>query len=252
MKCHHDAKVIIISLKGSKSRGIISRQLIKQQVSYSFFDAIKPESVNMTGFNNYLAEKKYQRKLKTGEVGCTLSHKKVMEEFLISNKSNGSWLVVLEDDALLESSFHSLVQNLERENKKSPSVYLLGHSKTRKKDLWLQRAKQPLKEIHNFSGCEFGRNDRINFCGTVGYIININGAKLLANQSEAFYLADDWVYQKNNGLEIYHPVYPLIYEDLESESSIGNTVFFNHDFWRSPFIQILSVLKAQIYNIFRF
>ncbi|WP_017093667.1 glycosyltransferase family 25 protein [Vibrio splendidus] len=232
-------KIKVVSLKQSRLRRNISNQI--RSLDYDFFDAITDNTSRL--FCELQAQEKYQRELKKGEIGCALSHYSLMKEH--ADKVNNDWMIILEDDALIESGFECFIEDLSTVKCDNACILLLGHSKTRKKDLWVQRLKQPLSDIIDIGDKCFGINSRIGFCGTVGYAINRKAATLITN-NKLCWIADDWKTIKKSGVDIYHPKEPLIYEDLNTESSIGNRIFFNHHLGTNTLRQILSIVKAQV------
>lgn len=193
-------------------------------IEFKFFEAIDNVKVKSKyQLNTEVFKLVYGRDAKNGEIGCTLSHFELISDFSDSDLDN-KWLVILEDDAMLEENFQDVAESIVLKNCNEPSIYLLGISKTLKKNNFIHKLKWNLEKPTDFSGVKYGYAN-INHCGTVGYIINIKAARLIASRSEnIFWLADDWRVIGNMGINIYVPNEPVVYEDLKSISSIGNEV----------------------------
>lgn len=240
-----DFSIRVISLDDSILRKNISCYFSNINEEFEFFDAIRGNYKKI--FDLESSFDKYKRVLSNGEIGCTLSHYYVIKDFLLDSKKE--WLIVLEDDAIPTKDFSKFLNNFNLSVSNFPLTYILGHSKTREKDVWVQRLKQPLSNKTNINGYYFGENKRINFCGTVSYMINRSAAELIAKNNSIYWVTDDWSFHEKKGLRIYHPFSPLVYEDLSSMSSTGNKVFYNHDIFNNPLLQVGSILKAQILAI---
>lgn len=234
----------VVSLTDSENRLIFSSRF--KSLSFCFFDAILGKE-NRTRFNEIMFQDKYNRTVRDGEIGCTLSHCEIIKELAQSDFDS---ILILEDDAIPTDDFWDFFNTAIFKNDK-PSVFLLGHSKTRKKDLWLQRLKQPLKDIIDIGGFKFGLNDRVTGCGTVAYVINKKAAEIISSYNNPYWLADDWGFFKENNILIYHPVEPLVYEDLNTISTTGNMIRLNHSICNKTLIQIGSVIKSRFLFYFK-
>lgn len=235
-------KIVVLSLTDSPRRNTLSNRL--KNLNYEIFNAYSPNGyVDECVFNEELAFINYGRKLSLGEIGCSVSHKNIIKSFI--NESDSEWLIVLEDDFLPENCFEGFVVNIAEEKINNSTILLLGHSKTEKKTLFLQRLKQPLLEPYEIGGVKFGKNNKINLCGTVGYAINKSAARTIAECNFNFWLADDWSRCLNVGINVLHPFVPLLYEDLSQVSSIGNDIVSLHSFRYKPFNQILEVIISR-------
>ncbi|EJV9312367.1 glycosyltransferase family 25 protein [Vibrio vulnificus] len=231
----------VVSLVDSKNRLPFSSRF--NPLEFEFFDALLGGR-HKKSFNESLFQFKYNRVARDGEIGCTLSHYIIIKELIETNLES---MIILEDDAIPVKEFFDFYADLFLKNNK-PSIFLLGHSKTREKDLWLQRLKQPLKEVINLNGFSFGINHRITECGTVGYIINRKAAEIISAYDSPYWLADDWKFFEEIGIHVYHPVKPLIYEDLTTVSTTGNAVCLNHSIYNKTLLQIGSVVKSRLFH----
>lgn len=233
----------IISLPKSNLRKQVENQL--KGMPYKFFDACVLKDREHT-FNFVKAKEKYKRDIRLAEAGCSISHMSVYKELIANNEE---FAFVFEDDVLVEDkqALTNLYYNYEANDE--PQIILLGHSKTRKKDLWIQRLKQPLSGVVKINSITFGSNDRVSFCGAVGYVINRNAAEIILKESVPYWIADDWSIFNRLGIKILHAKYPLVYEDLKTESTTDNEIMFNHSLAKEPLRQILSIVKSQIIRL---
>ncbi|ENP8456996.1 TPA: glycosyltransferase family 25 protein [Photobacterium damselae] len=207
-------KVISLTLDTTSIKGI----------EFDFFHAIDNHKVKSKfNFNSNVFKLIYGREPKNGEIGCTLSHFEIINEFANDKISHDNYLVILEDDAILESNFRKVIDLIESRNSKEPEIFLLGLSKTKKENNWVHKIKWPLSNKILIDNNLFGISD-INHCGTVGYILNKSAASLISKQKNIFWLTDDWKIISNMGVNVYTPQEPVVYEDLTTQSSIGNEV----------------------------
>jgi GR25 family glycosyltransferase involved in LPS biosynthesis len=183
--------------------------------------------------DDYLLER-YGRRLSRGEIGCALGHKKISQKMLVLSYKTA---VILEDDAIIEHNFENQIDVIGEilEKEKAPMVIVLGHSKTIKRNLWFENLKYRLLNKKTIKEITIGEKEQ-NFFGTVGYACNQGFMKLIADQVY-LHLADDWGYWMENGVKVYHLEKPIVWEDLNTKSSTGNTVHVHHN------ISSLSFLK---------
>lgn len=238
-------KKIVVSLKGSERRENFDKFFAG--LGHEYFDAIVPQDKD-TRFDQFIAKSLYGRELRAGEVGCTLSHIEIIKSFSEST-DDSQWLLIMEDDALPEPQFQQFIDDFSKECSQvsdTPQVILLGHSKTSKKHLFVQGLKQPLKTKLMIGKQFFGVNPRVTMCGTVCYLINKLAAKSIAECKRPYWITDDWNLYANLGIRVYHPIKPLIYEDLRFCSSTENKVFYHHSFFNSPFETMISIVLNQL------
>lgn len=231
----------VISLENSERRS--SFTLCERDFNY--YSAVTcNESLD---FREDLFRLVYGRECRLGEIGCSLSHHYLAREH---TASDSEWLCVLEDDAIVKPHFYKLLDNIDNTNFSEPTIILLGHSKTREQDVFIQRLKQPINNKIKIGEFEFGYS-RVNFCGTVGYLINRAAAEIISGRKEIFWLADDFNIISNMGIKVLHPRIPLVYENLDFESSTGNEITYYHSI-KEHFIHNLYVIfKVQIKRVLK-
>lgn len=103
-------ETFVINLESSKKRlKLISLQLHSLQISFKVIKAVDGKNLPSNYTNFYSQDKnknEYYKPLSNGEIACVLSHKLALETFL---KSNEKHLLLLEDDALIDSKIKSFI-----------------------------------------------------------------------------------------------------------------------------------------------
>ncbi|HHR6131977.1 TPA: glycosyltransferase family 25 protein [Providencia alcalifaciens] len=240
-------ETLVVSLQKSERRADFKKKF--RGLNFKFFDAITPDNQENINFDDLIFRSIYGRNARKGEVGCTLSHFSILNAFI--NHSLDDWILILEDDAIPEKEFFNFIKEFESNYKtENPEVILLGHSKTSKKHLLVQRMKQPLRNKINIKNIIFGENNNITLCGTVGYLINKKAACLITELKKNYWLADDWKMFSNLGIHVFHPQKPIVWEDLNYASSTENIVKYQHDFLNSPIKNIVHIIigRYKFYN----
>ncbi|MFB2651854.1 glycosyltransferase family 25 protein [Shewanella seohaensis] len=226
----------VISLKKSLRRQKFNSLNIK------LFDAIEIDHEKI--FNTKVFKLIYGREPRNGEIGCALSHYYIAKQHV---ETPVEWSLVLEDDAIFECDLLNFKNTCPLVAK--PTILVLGHSKTKKKNLFVQRLIQPLRNPYKLNSIEFGHSD-INFCGTVGYMANRAASELIAKNDSIFWLADDWRVIRNMGVDVVHIKEPLVYEDFDGVSSTGNKVIVEHDILKKPLQIIYLIILNQVKRYF--
>ena len=118
----------VINLDRSKKRmSEFSEAFSGTNLKVERIAAVDGNSIKIKSFSNdFQCRKEMGRSIQPGEVGCYLSHKKVLEIFL----STGSkYAIVFEDDAIPEDSFRETIESLIEkflENNKETAAINLG------------------------------------------------------------------------------------------------------------------------------
>lgn len=236
-------KINIISLINSPLR---SRWM---DSNYSIFNAHTKKDSSIIPFNPSLFRLFNGRQARQAEVGCAYSHLSLYKQ--IADDKAGDHQCILEDDALLETSFFNAIETIDKFKEKKPTIYVLGFVKTRKKEHLIRKLKYPLRSKIKFGKLVFGIND-LNQCGAISYVINKSAAELIISQEQLFWLADDWMIYKRMGINVLFIEKPLVYEDLTTDSSTNNKVHSTENIFRYPFVNLYMILKAQIKELLRF
>lgn len=187
--------VFIISLSDSERRDKISSQLDDVKISnYHFFDAFDARQMSEYELSLLFDKDKffslYNRYPSKGEIGCTLSHLRLIE--YISNHGIDE-AIILEDDAIITKTLIKFYQDSHADVN---GAVILGYSKVS----WLRsfyhyfkrRLRTNIKTYNNYS---IGCIDKQFTCGTVGYYINVKNIKENIGRFldvKPGHLADDW------------------------------------------------------------
>lgn len=181
-----------------------------------------------------------------GMMNCALGHREIW------NKLDSGEFVIFEDDAILSSSFFEVLDKLRLHynDVKEPVIIIMGRSKTIPKYLWFENLKFPLRSLVETSGVILGSKKQ-NFFGTVCYYGNQSAATILKDfPSNVGWKPDDWDYIASYGLKILHLRYPIVWEDLLSESLTHSAREIQHNpFKIKRFIrEWSSALKGQFFR----
>lgn len=124
----------VINLKNrTVKREKIQRQLDEHGLKSSFFEAIDGKTLNRNTLNDknlindfMTVTGNLRRKLRKGEIGCSLSHLKIWKNFL--KNSQKPYLLIFEDDAVLypffSSKLNQVLTELQDTNVKWDALYL--------------------------------------------------------------------------------------------------------------------------------
>ena len=135
-------------------------------------------------FKQDIAMKRYGRKLKLGEVGCTMSHRRCFESLLSSSDKS---VILFEDDILIRNTdtekWQTLVDYIEKTEE--PTVILISGG------WWSYGTKRGANDMKKVYSAYY----------THSYIVNRPGAELMLS-IPASYLADDWRLFRRHGLKL--------------------------------------------------
>lgn len=193
-------KTYIINLPKEKERKKhVEEQLSAYVDSYldiEFIEAvdgrIMTEVEREQVFDSHKAFKRYGRKCKPGEIGCTLSHQQCYKT--IANSDN-DYALILEDDLIINiinNAQWNIIQKV-MDQTSNPTVLLLSGS------YWyshvIKKMSTDIKLVNVFDAYL-----------THAYLINKKAAQLLI-ESPSTFLADDWRYLKGKGIKLLaiHP-----------------------------------------------
>lgn len=227
-------KTYIVSLASEQKRRAHMQSLCSQYgiEDAKFIDAVdmRKSSIDEVKESSTLPihkKARKQRQLSPGEVGCALSHHHIYKE-MVDKQIN--YAFVLEDDAQFIRDPLPLLneQNLALIAEQCPfDVLILGYVKTLETQLPYYYRRVPIKYKAKLALPEgdisFGTPWKQYGCGTVAYIITLEGAKkLLEVTSKPCVAADDWLYFETYfNLRVIHSRPAFVLEDLLNfESSI--------------------------------
>lgn len=116
-------KILLINLEKDKERlKYMSDQLREQGLLFERLEAVNEKEYLENGGNEYdeeLAIKNHYSKLKSGEIGCALSHKRCYQKFLNDLEyKDVKYLLILEDDVELDKNFKNIIEKEIQKNEK--------------------------------------------------------------------------------------------------------------------------------------
>ncbi|MCL6352705.1 glycosyltransferase family 25 protein [Pectobacterium polaris] len=218
--------VFIVSLaKDTDRRKSIADTLKKENIYFEFIDAILGSDLPREELDRIKASSPKEFNPTTSEIGCSLSHQKIYSK-IINEKIE--WAIILEDDAIINSSLKHLINGLSEEATikiREEDLYILGGQ-----DGLSQRRKVSLSFFNkiNINGIIFRKltYKPIYITRTCCYLVS---RKLAMNLHEEFnnnyYIADKWdyLYKKKCFKNIYlteiisHPIVDISNSNIEKE-----------------------------------
>ena len=165
-------------------------------------------------------EERYSRKVRSGEIGCTLSHQKCYQKLVDSVEE---YALILEDDAVLNDYYQNCIVNdicplLQVD---IPQIVLLSGR------YWYFKS-QRLSENYRIA-------EVYDALQTHAYVINRSAAKLLI-EAYPFIYADDWWYIRNKGIRIRailpHLVDQIVSEQYPTQISEGGEQYLKRITWK--------------------
>ncbi|WP_430247862.1 glycosyltransferase family 25 protein [Providencia sp. PAZ2] len=187
MKNTDTLDVAIISLKEhSVRRDKIAKELESQGYNSKISYAINGKNMNAHEYfcasRCETSKRKGRKYLTPSELGCFLSHKETIHDFIIHGNE---WLIVLEDDVSLINNLNKLTEKLESLH--TDSIYILGGQDglaSFKKVLFIRQKNDTRKII-------MGTHRWIY--RTCCYMIHRNTALMIDQlMSKYTFMADDW------------------------------------------------------------
>lgn len=211
----------MISLIGSRRRGIIQNRLRKLSLNYEFLDATDKELLaddkQLLQYNGPKCKERYGRDLTEAEKACFISHYRCWMKI----SKVGSEAVILEDDALLTSEFNKSLEFLSAISEHFDAV-LLGQSKLREMDTKYHYFQNPIFNSLVYKNLKVGNVFKLWTSGAVGYYLSSHAAKtLVEGTKDISCVADDWKVHSAQGLKIGEVRPYVVWEDFDNlESSI--------------------------------
>ena len=209
--------IFIVSLKDATSRRAgMQVQMEKLGLSFEFFDAFDGRKTDVLAQKHYNGPRRlayWGRHLDGGEWGCLMSHMNIYKHMLENNLPHA---IILEDDALLDPQFKTVIENMLKIDMGCELIRFFGSPKVAGKKqrrivelapgIWLSR----LPSIHG---------------GSHAYYITQGGARKMLHHFETkgasypidFYLGHNW----ETGIQALS-INPLAKQDLSYVSAIGD------------------------------
>lgn len=234
-------KTYIINLKKSLERRSYMVELLKPYQDFleiCFIEAVNGKDMSKEQLANIWEQKAtyktYGRYMKSGEIGCALSHRKCYEEIL---RRHDDMALILEDDISFQNvDVKSIILSVEKiMQTEKPMVVLLSG------DYWYTRKNFQLGNI------QFAKVHEA--MGAIAYVVNKSAAQRMISLSRR-YLADDWYNIKKTGIKLY-ALYPHFVDSADlgteiSEDGYAGTIRRNlsypimlYSYYRAVIRQIL-------------
>lgn len=208
----------LINLDGSHARlEQASQQLEQAGMPFTRFAAVDGRGKPLAEFKNYndaKANAELGRSMLNAEIGCYLSHKGCVEQFL---KSDADYLLVLEDDIQLMPQFKNIIDSIINylNNHKALEWHVINIAAKKKKmakDI-VTIGEQVLAHAYYFP------------IRTVGLVWSRAGAQAFLKQHPTIYLPIDvtlqnWLSQNGKGLSVW----PALVKPRGLDSEILGTV----------------------------
>ena len=201
-------KTYVVNLE----RSTVRKQYMEALLSpYTFLDiefvkAVDGRLLSAEEINNQFdfkqSRKLYGKTIAPGEVGCTLSHRKIYKDII---DNDIPYALILEDDIAIQRDLTlinlDVVDHVLRSSR--PRVLMLSGD-------YCYYKKKPIARIYSA-------------IGTYAYMINYAGAKLIINKVRPCTVADDWLYYKRKGLRMY-AVYPYMIDANVNMDVLGSDI----------------------------
>lgn len=200
-------KTYIINLKEAVERKEYMNQqlaLLPPSLSVEFVEAVDGRVMSVSEqnekFDSDKFRKRYTKKVRPGEIGCTLSHQKCYRKLI---ESEERYALILEDDVVVRQNWGTLVPEIENLlDTDEPCILLLSGW------YWYLGTRE-LKEHYRLARV-------YDAFLTHSYVINRVAASLLIEQ-HPFIIADDWFYVRKKGIRLYAMLPHLLDQDWSGQ-----------------------------------
>ncbi len=228
-------RVIGLEREKERQQAFFKQAYAKRFTLYAAIDAKCAQGLIQDTFNFTQAQARYDRQLTLVEAACTMSHQAVWRE--LASHPTATYAVICEDDAFFSSDMAVLEALLPEffgsTKKKDIGILIFGESNTHsfngvlKYKLGFPMQWNPLtkKGLSN-TVYKIGRLSTNYLCGTVGYVISKDWAKVLCD-IEPSWLADDFQVIKEAGeakchrtLDVFHIRPRLVIENAVCKSGL--------------------------------
>ena len=225
-----EIRKVVLSLPGSPRR-----KSFQQRTGWPasiFFDAVKPDEEDLA--RRWDAAAFYARNgrdAKSGEIGCALSHARIIRDYAASSADSDGYLLVLEDDAVLCPEFDAALNRIVNAGVNADFILLgtvwgkIGEASTNSTVTnvpisWLAHRVKPFLPLTKTFRIGLMRPN--NFTGTLGYLVTKTAAQRYAEviPETVHWVADDWHMLYDAGFRVYLIRPNIIEEESEAISSI--------------------------------
>lgn len=248
-----DIKIYVVSLPcDTARRDTIKKQFPKTSTLFNFFSAVDLRDPN-SPISESASYQSKATKMTSAEIGCTLSHIKVMKKFLSSQEKS---CLILEDD--IEGGDQDIENAIKfTRNLPAGGIALLGGLQGLKNRKYVYG--KPISETTNFQTYKIHNLCRIFLARTCCYSITRDAAEsIIQKQEKKLIRADQWdeLLKKDN--EIYyldlltHPT-DLTSSHIEKGRKNQKNTFLSRIYSDGIYRAIRRILtKPYVYSFLRF
>ncbi|MGC7560750.1 glycosyltransferase family 25 protein [Pasteurella sp. PK-2025] len=183
--------IIIISLKNSTRRPVISQRLSGLGLKYQFFDAVygkdlTEEQLKEIDFEFYPKTYNARKALTLGEIGCAMSHINVYE-YIVQN--NIDQAIILEDDAIVSLYFEEILASVLKKVPQRREIIFFDHGKAK-----VYPFMRSLPERYRLARYRSPSKDsKRTIIRTTAYLITQQGAKKLLKHAYPVRMPSDFL-----------------------------------------------------------
>tara|TARA_Y100000739_G_C20551378_1_gene438421 strand:+ start:356 stop:1156 length:801 start_codon:yes stop_codon:yes gene_type:complete len=246
MKSNQRHEIIYITLKDNERSLIYSDYLKSINLDAKHFYGFDLRKVSdLNEFQNFSQKKffnRYGRNPTKSEIGCSLSHYKVIKLSKISDS-----LIILEDDALLKVSSKKFLEIIDLiKNIDKYEIVIFGFSKCDDISDFQLNISNPFLTTKTFKNLDYSLGERLinSTSGALAYYLSPSAKKKISFLKEIYHVADDWKFYSDLGIKIGY-IYPtLVIEDLNQKSTLNhNENYFRANSSKNIFINSLLIVK---------
>lgn len=233
-------KTFVINLPSSVERRELVKSILSKEnfIDYEIIDAVDGRKMTDEEKNNSFdikyAEKFYGREVKSGEIGCTLSHQKCYKTI---TERNLSYALILEDDFDITEPISDILKDIEKVLLTDDPVLILlsGRFYFTKKEKLSNTSKKLGKVVDAYL--------------SHAYLINKAAAKI-AFTEKPWFMADNWKYFKNKGINVMGLIPHCIDQNRDLPSEIMGGYFREFKFKSHFFSRWFRRGWHMLFNIF--
>lgn len=208
--------IFVINMAKAKDRMLsMKSQLDAQGLLFERIEAVDGSKLNAQQRKNEYSDWWYRlfhgSPMSNGNLGCTLSHRKIYNKILAKKLE---WVVILEDDAVLDANFANLLEAIEMHTRDFDMLQLYSF-------------RLPVKQVRAVGGTGFNVMKYANHhSSTAAYALRFEGAKKLLTLPKVRTMPDRWCWMSAmTGLKCcaIFPYPVKLHEELSVDSTIGTT-----------------------------
>lgn len=229
-------KTYVINLVKDQDRKVYMEELLSPYpyLDVEFIEAVYGKELDSTEipivFDSEKAYKRYGRYCDLGEIGCTLSHRKIYKKIV---EQEIDYALILEDDISIKGYLKNVLFPLDEYMKqKQTKIVLLSGGYT----YWMKK---------EYNGIKLAKVYDANY--THSYLINNYAAQVLLEEKVPCIFADDWIYISKKNILI-EAIYPHIIDQNRDGRFISNVWEDTHRIYKNNLssARLLTYIKNRI------